>query len=83
MDSLISAEQTGRHFVDDILKVHVLNEKFCILIRISLKFVSKGPISKKSALVQVMAWHRTHDKPLSEPMLTQFLYAYMGNREMS
>ena len=34
-----------------------MNEKSCILIRISPKFVSKGPIDNKSALVQVMAWH--------------------------
>ena len=27
------------------------------------KFVPKGPIDKKSALVQVMAWRRTGDKP--------------------
>ena len=44
---------------------------------ISLKFVSKDPNTNKSALVQVMAWHRTGDKPLSEPMLPQFTDAYM------
>ena len=32
-----------------------MNEKFCISIRISLKFVPKGPIDNKLALVQVMA----------------------------
>ena len=37
-----------------------------------MKFVPKGLIDKKSALVQVMAWRRTGDKPLPEPMLTQF-----------
>ena len=31
----------------------------------------------KSALVQVMAWRPTADKPLLEPMLTQFNAAYM------
>ena len=54
-----------------------LHEKFCILIQISLKFVCKGPIDNKWALVQVMAWRWTGDKPLSEPMLTQFTDAYM------
>ena len=39
---------------------------------ISLKFVLKGPIDDKSALVQMMAWHQIGDKPLPEPMLTQF-----------
>ena len=51
--------------------------KFCILIQISLKFVSKGPIDNKTALVQVMAWRRIGDKSLPEPMLTQFTDAYM------
>ena len=41
-----------------------------------LKFVHKGPIGYKSALEQVMAWRRTGDKPLPEPMLTQFTDAY-------
>ena len=49
-----------------------MNEFFSILIGISLKFVPKGTIDNKSALVQVMAWHQTGDKPLSEPMLIQF-----------
>ena len=35
------------------------NEKFCISIKISLKFVPKVPNDNKSALVQVMAWHLT------------------------
>ena len=55
----------------------VLNEKFCILIKISLKFVPKGPIDNNPALVQVMAWRRVGDKPLSEPMLTRFTDVYV------
>ena len=54
-----------------------MNEKIFILIQISLKFVPKGPIDNKAALVQVMAWRRTDDKQLPEPMLTQFTDAYM------
>ena len=34
-----------------------------------LKFVPKGPISNIPALVLIMAWRRTGDKPLSESML--------------
>ena len=34
-------------FVDDILRCIFLNEKFCILVKISLKFVSRGPIDNK------------------------------------
>ena len=37
-------EQNGHHFAGDTLKCISLNENFCILIKISLKFVSKGPI---------------------------------------
>ena len=54
-----------------------MNEKLCIAIQIALTVVSKGPNDNKSALVQVMAWRRTDDMPLSEPMLTQFTDAYL------
>ena len=56
-----------------------MNEKFYILIQISLKFVPKGPIDSKSELVWIMAWRPIGDKPLSGPMLTQFTYAYTRN----
>ena len=71
--------QNGRSFADDIFKCIFMNEKFCILIRISLSlnFGSKGPIDNKSALIWVMAWCRTGAKPLPKPMLTQFNDAYM------
>ena len=62
---------------DDIFKHIFLNENVRILIQISLKCVPKGPIDNKPALVQVMDWRQTGDKPLSEPMLTQFVNAYM------
>ena len=69
--------QNGRHFTDEIFKHIFMNEKFCILIHISLKFVLKGLIHNKAALVQVMAWRRTGDKPLPETKLIQFTDAYM------
>ena len=76
--------QNGRHFADDIFKCIFMNEKFCILIRISLKFVPKDPVDNKSALVQVMAGRRTGNKLLLEPMPTQFTDAYMWHKgEMS
>ena len=34
-------------------------------IDISLKFVAKGQINDIQALVQIMAWRRPGDKPLS------------------
>ena len=69
--------QNGHHFADDNFSWIFLNENVRISIKISLKFVPKGPIDNKSALVQVMAWRRTGDKPLPEPVLTQFTDAYM------
>ena len=65
--------QNGRHFADDIFKCISVNENVCILIKISLKFVPKGPINNIQALVQVMAWRRSGDKPLSEPMMVSWL----------
>ena len=72
-----SPGQNGRHLPEDIIKCVYMNEKLYISIHISLKFVHKGPIDNIPALVQIMAWRRPGDKPLSEPMLTQITYAYM------
>ena len=49
--------------------MHFLEWKKYISIEISLKFVPKGPINNIPALVQIMAWRRSGDKPLSEPMM--------------
>ena len=69
---------------EGIFKWIFLNENDRIPIQISLKFVPKRPIDNKSALVQVMARRRTGDKPLPEPMMTQFTDAYMRHQgEMS
>ena len=62
---------------DDIFKCIFFNENVRISIKISLKFVPKGQIDNKSAIVQVMAWCWTGDKPLYEPMLSQFTDAFM------
>ena len=68
---------------DDIFKWIFLNENSRIPIQISLKFVHKSPTDNKPVLVQVMAWRRTGDKPLPEPMMTQFTDAYAALGEMS
>ena len=65
--------QNGRHFADDIFKCIFLNENVWIPIKISLKFVSKGPINNIPSLIQIMAWRRPGDKPLSEPMMVSLL----------
>ena len=61
--------QNGHHFADDILKRIFLNENIWIPIKISLKFVPEGSINNIPVLVQIMAWRRPGDKPLSEPMM--------------
>ena len=61
---------------DDNFKCIFLSENDKIPIRILLKFVPMSPIDNKPALVLVMAWCRTSDKPLPELMLTQFTDAY-------
>ena len=53
----LKPRQNGRHFA------------VWIPIKISLNFVPKGPINNILALVQIMAWRRPGDKPLSELMM--------------
>ena len=65
--------QNGRSFTDDTFKCIFLNENVRISIKISLKFVLKGPINNNPALVQIMAWRLSGDKPLSEPMMVCLL----------
>ena len=68
--------QNGRHFADDMFKRKFLNENIWIANKISLKYVPYGLIDM-SALVQIMAWRRPGDKPLSKAMLIQFTDAHM------
>ena len=73
----LAPRQIGRHLAHDIFICIFVNEKVCILIQISLKFVPNGPIDNKSPLVNIMTWRRIGYKSLSEPMLTRFTDAYM------
>ena len=57
---------------DDTFKYKFVNKNDLISTKKTLKFVPKGPIHNKSSLVQVMAWRRIGDKPLHEPVMTQF-----------
>ena len=65
--------QNGRRFADDIFKCIFLNENARISLKITLKFVHKVQINNIPALVQIMAWRRPGDKPLSEPMMVSLL----------
>ena len=62
--------QKGCIFTDNIFRYIFVNEKFCILVKISLKFVPMGLVDNNAALVQIMACPRIGNMPLSEPMLT-------------
>ena len=67
-------------FQTTFFKCIFLNENVSISIKIPLKFVPKGP-----ALVQIMAWHRPGNKPLSESMMVVFpthIYASPGPSEL-
>ena len=57
-------DKNGRLFADDIFRcISWMNEKFCISIKISLKFVSKGRIDNIPALVKIMVWGRIVKHP--------------------
>ena len=62
-----------RHFADNILKCIFLNENIWIPTKISLNYVPYGLIDNMAALVQIMAWRRPGDKPLSGPMMVRLL----------
>ena len=50
-----------------------VNENAWISIKISLIFVPNGPIHNIPAMVQIIAWRRPGDRPLSEPMMVSSL----------
>ena len=77
----LSPRQNGRHLSGDIFKCSFLNENNWNSIKISLKFVLKGPIDNIPALIQKMAWRRSGAKPWSEQMVVSLLmhiYASLG-----
>ena len=65
--------QKCHHFADDTCKGIFLNENVWILPTISLKFVPKSLINNIPALVHIMAWHQSGNKPLSEPVMANSL----------
>ena len=69
--------QNGRHFGRRQFQTHFLEWNDRIPIKISLKCVPRSSTGNKPALIQVMDWRRTGNKPLPAPMLTQLTDAYM------
>ena len=76
-------DKTATLLANDIFECIYLNENDRITFQISLKFVPRSLIDNKPALVQVMAWRRTGDKPLPEPVLTQNTDAALGGDELT
>ena len=70
-------EKMAAILADDIFKCISFNENDKFRFKFHWNLLSGVPIDNKPALVHIMAWRRTGDKPLPEPMMTQFTDAYM------
>ena len=70
----LAMRQNGRHFPDNNRKCIFLNKNEWILV----------PINNIPALVQIMAWCRSGDMSLSEPMIFFYwrIYASLGLNEL-
>ena len=77
--------KNGQHLTDNIFKCIFFNENVSVLIKISLKFVPKGPINNIPALVQIMAWRHPGNKPSSLPMMlvNWLVYVSLGLNELT
>ena len=75
--------KNGRRFADDTFKRIFLNEDVRISIKISLKFVPKGPINNNPALVQIMAWRRSSHYLNQWWLVYWRIYASLGLNELS
>ena len=73
MINTLGSRRNGQYFADDSFKRIFFNENVWISIKISKKFILKVPINNIPELVQIIAWRRPGDKPLSEPMMVSLL----------
>ena len=64
------------------VQAHFCEWKYFKEIYLKFKCVLWVLFDNMSALVQIMAWRRPGDKPLFEPMLTQFTDAYTYIRDV-
>ena len=71
--SILRLRENGRHIDDNNFKCIFLNWDIQFSIRISLKFVSNGPINNIPTLVQIMAGCRPGEEPLYGPIMIIFL----------
>ena len=61
--------QSGRRFADDVFKCIFLMEMYEFCLKFHWSLFLRLPINNIPALVQIMAWRRSGDKPLSEPIM--------------
>ena len=66
-DKMAAISQTTFWYIFSLIKILEFRLKF------HWKFVPRGPINNILPLVQIMAWRRPGDKPLSEPMMVRLL----------
>ena len=76
---ILGLKRNGRRFAD-ILKSISSCENCSILIKISHQFLPMGLINNMASLVQMMAWCRTGEKPISEPVMAYLLTHICGTR---
>ena len=69
----LGLRQNGRRFADDIFNCIFLNGNLWISLKISLNFVPEVRFNNLPALIQIMAWRRSGDKPLSGTMMVNLL----------
>ena len=69
----LSPGQNVCHFTDNIFKYILVKENVWISLNISQKFLPIVQIHSIPALVKIMAWCWSGDKPLSEPMMVSLL----------
>ena len=82
--NILRPRRNGRLVPDDIFKCIFLNENGCIWIKISLKFVPKGPINSIPALAQIVAWRRPGGKTSSALMMVYWrIYVSLGLNELT
>ena len=62
----VRPEEDGQDCATDIFGHIFLNENCAILTGSPLKYVPKGPINNMPAMVQIMVWWQTGDKPSSK-----------------
>ena len=65
--------QSGCHFTDDNFKGIFVNENAWLSLKIPLTFLPMVSINSIPELVQIMAWRRLGDRPLSESIVVTLL----------